>query len=332
MPTLRKITKPLPTQAEEPVVLVDVIEEKPAIRSTAVVEIPDKGLVAKYIGRKIGGKTDFEIFDYAQLNNLNVLIEGPTGDGKTTAAMAYAAKNDLPFYSIPCNVGIDPSQLFGRWTFIDGVPEWTDGGLTYLVRHGGVLLINEINAMPPKVAMALFSLLDHRRCITLMEHQGEVIHAHPDLLIMADMNPGYSGTVALNAALRNRFPIQLSWDYSSTVENRLIQTRTIRTEIGNGIRKQWREGKIFTPVSTNMMMEFEAIVMTLGLDFAIENFVNHFDSDERAAVELVFKTFKDNLAADFASLKDQGPANPAGDTIVFDGDDSWIYMQPGEGA
>lgn len=304
--------------------------QAPTVMEPTLVAVPDIGIFHAYEGRSFGGtKTEMDIFDYARQNRVNVLIEGPTGDGKTMASMAYAAKNNLNFYSVPCNIGVDPSQLFGKWVMGNDGPEWVDGGLTCIVRNGGVLLINEGNAMPAKVAMVLFSLLDHRREITLLDHRGEVIKAHPDLLIIMDMNPGYAGTTQLNAALRNRFPIQLSWDYDPEVERKLIRSTCLREDIVAGLREQYRDGAIQTPTSTNMMIEFERMVRDLGLDFAIINFINHYSSHERGGVSLVFGTFRDNLVAEYAMMADQGPDNPNGDHLIFQ-DTNWIYVKPGE--
>lgn len=266
-----------------------------------VASIPPIAVADKYEGRSFGGKSDFELFDLAMENEWCVLLEGDTGTGKTMAARAYAASRRMHFYSTPSNVGIDPSQMLGK--FIpdptgNALGVWQDGPVTDLVRHGGVLLINEINFLPARVATALFSLLDGRREISLLDHKGEVIKAHPDLLIIADMNPDYLGTTTLNAALRNRFEIQLQWDYDPNVEKKLIQQPTIRTFAAN-MRKMFRDGQITTPTSTNMLQEFERIASVVGVDFAMQNLVNHYSPDDRRAVQEALRAMKGNLEAEY---------------------------------
>ena len=71
--------------------------------------IPDKSELDNYIGRTIVGKWDVDILAYARKTRHNVLIYGPTGTAKTTLCMAYAAREGLPFYSVPCNQGIEES-------------------------------------------------------------------------------------------------------------------------------------------------------------------------------------------------------------------------------
>lgn len=256
-------------------------------------QVPPADFLDSYISRTIEGKSEFEIFDFAHLNRLNVLIEGPTGPGKTSAAMAWAVKNSKRFYAIPSNVGIEPSQMFGK--FIPdqetGGFRWVDGPVTDIVRNGGCLLINEVNFMPERVATVLFPLLDKRRQIMLVDNEGEVITAHPDLLVMADMNPDYEGTRPLNKAFRNRFAVQLVWDYDPAVERQLVKS-TALLKMAKSIRD---EGSFDTPVSTNMLMEYERIFYGLGLEFAMANFIAHFPSDDREAIKVVVNTVSHNV-------------------------------------
>lgn len=250
-----------------------------------IAEIPDMAYYDGYVERTDNGVGCYAVFDYARETKSNVLIVGPTGSGKTSAALAYAAREEMPFYSISSSVGLEPSQLFGRY-IPDGAGGfmWQDGPVTYVVRHGGFLLINEINFIPDRVGTVLFSLLDKRRTIQLLDHKGEVLTAHEDLVIAADMNPGYAGTRTLNAALKNRFPIQLYWDYDPEVEEKLVPYPAVR----NVLRSLRDSDEITTPVSTNMATELiQQAYSPLGYSFAAMSFVNHFALDEKSVVETV---------------------------------------------
>src|SRR5262249_59373348 len=116
------------------------------------------------------------------------------------------------------------------------------------------LNIAEINFMPAKIAASLYSLLDHRRSIQLLGHQGEHVKAHSDLLIVADMNPKYRGTMDLNLALNNRFPLKVQWSYDPAVEAKLVASMALL----DIVRKIRGDAEIRTPIGTNMMMEFMA--------------------------------------------------------------------------
>lgn len=278
--------------------------------SVGVASVPEARYAKEYIGRKFGSHSDYQVFDKALENFYNVLIEGPTGPGKTSAALGYAAKRVLRFYAIPSNIGIEPSQLFGKFVpSPNGGFVWQDGPVTDIIRNGGVLLINEVNFMPERVGTVLFGLLDKRREIVLLDHHGEKIAAHRGkgkcwcdekncdskrVLVMADMNPAYEGTRPLNKAFRNRFAIQLNWDYDVTVEAKLLKSASL-LNMADQMREEGRRGGLRTPVSTNMLQEFENVYDIFGMDFAIENFVNHFYDDERAAVRQTVRTFETNI-------------------------------------
>lgn len=260
-------------------------------------QVPPQEMLDGYIQRNIvPGKTEFDVFDAARERKFNVLIEGPTGPGKTSAVMAYAARENMPFYAVPSNIGIEPSQLFGKYIpNTEGGFKWVDGPVTDIVRHGGVLLLNEVNFIPERVATVLFGLLDKRRQITLLDHEAETIDASGcDLLIIADMNPDYEGTRPLNKAFRNRFAIQLWWDYDDKVEAKLVKCAALR-DMAKKLRAEQAAGTYETPCSTNMLIEFEDVFDALGWDFAKANFVNHFESESRQAVGVVVETYRANI-------------------------------------
>jgi MoxR-like ATPase len=290
---------------------------RPVVGTTArVATVPPQSLVDQYVNRSFGPHTEFDVFEAAMEHGLNVLIEGPTGPGKTMAAMTFAALKGKHFYAVPSNVGVDPSQLFGKYIPDESgtsIGRWQDGPVTDIVRNGGVLLINEINFLPPRVATVIFGLLDGRREVTLLDHKGEIIRAHRmgcwcnlteeecksrRILVMADMNPDYLGTTQLNAALRNRFEIQLEWDYDPKVERKLVSSSTLLGVAAN-MRKMHKEGRLSAPLSTNMLMEFEKLASLLGLDFAMQNLVTHFENEDREAVRTALQAVKSNLESDY---------------------------------
>lgn len=273
--------------------------------------VPDKSVAEMYVGRQVHGVWDFELAENARMNRRNILLMGDTGSGKTMFGEAYAAKQGFLYYSLPCDVSIDPSALFGKMqpTDVPGKFEWQDGPVTQVVREGGVLNISEVNFMPPKIAAALYPLLDGRRYIPLLGHKGEVVRAHENLLVIADMNPQYRGTMDLNAAFKNRFAFKVHWGYDASVEAKLVKMPTLRA-ISDRLRGMVGT-EIVTPVSTNMLMEFEVFACDemLGMDFAVSNFVAAFEADERKPVENVFNLNKKNLNSDLAFLLGKGASD-----------------------
>ena len=268
--------------------------------TSQMVSVPDPKWAKQYINRKVMGNiTDFDIFDYALATQKNVLIEGPAGSGKTMAVQSYASARGMRYFNVSCHIGLEVSHLVGRWIpTADGHFKWQDGAVTEIVRNGGVLLFNEINFMPERFSTFIFSLLDYRREIQLMENGGEIIKAHPDLLIVADMNPNYRGTRPLNQAFADRFGERLDFPYDKAIEMKILKNKAI-IEMANQLRDEYDKRNLSTPVSTRSLVAFLENAKQFGMDFATYSYVNTFNGEtERNSVRLVVNTHRDNIASE----------------------------------
>ena len=261
--------------------------------------VPDIKWSKQYIHRNIaGGISEFAVYDSAMKNNESVLIKGHAGSGKTMSVLAYASQRGYRYYNVSSHIGVEPSQLFGKWNPTpDGHFRWQDGAVTDLVRNGGVLLLNEVNFLPERVTTVLFSLLDDRREIQLMDKDGEVVKAHPDLLILADMNPSYRGTRELNEAWNDRFQHHLEFPYDSNIEKQLIPIKSIR-DMASQLRGRFEDEEISTPISTRSLVAFTRNITNLGLDYAVSSYVHTFPAREQAPVKLVIDTYRANIEQD----------------------------------
>ena len=270
------------------------------VLSLAMASVPNSKWASQYVNREVGGIKDFDILDTAMRNQQNVLIKGHAGSGKTMCAMAYASSRGYRYYNVSSHNGLEPSELFGQWIPTpDGHYKWQDGAVTDMVRHGGVLLLNEVNFLPERLTTVLFGLLDDRREIQLLSNGGEVIKAHKELLIIADMNPDYRGTRPMNQAWHDRFMKGhiLEFPYDHKIEAKLVKSKSL-LEMANALRARYDLEEINTPISTRALVGFCTNVDNLGLDYAVYSYLNGFDekSGERGAVKLVFDTYKANIA------------------------------------
>lgn len=285
------------TDTNKPV--TDNVVSFPKRSSIEIAKVPDEKWSKTYLNRKLeGGVLDFDLFDSAMQNHENILIRGHAGAGKTMSVLAYASKRGLRYYNVSSNVGLEPSHLFGSWIPTEaGSFQWQDGAVTSVVRHGGVLLLNEIDFMPERITTILFSLLDDRRQIQLMENGGEVIEAHPNLLIIGDHNPNYRGSRPMNQAWKDRFHHKVEYPYDKAIEKKLIPSPTL-LEIADKLRVMNDKGELDTPVSTRSMVAFVTNARLLGIDYAIASYVNGYSDDEKEAVKLVIQTAKQGISED----------------------------------
>lgn len=272
-----------------------------------------------YINRRVHMNSsdpvmDFDVFDQALVTRHNVVLFGPTGSSKTSAVYAWAAARKMPLALIACNGSSDPFVMFG------GLRPQADGSFRtmptdvyYVLRYGGVVMLDEFNAMPPKIGSVYHSPLDMRRMVTIDQYQGctdldemgnlivPTFKCHKNTLFIAAFNPGYTGMYALNEATFNRFAIKMPWPYDPEIERQIVISDELVT-FAEAVRRQGEAGTIVTPVPTNILTEFETFAQSLGIRFAAENLLATFSTDEREGVRKALEPALHNIAKEIATF------------------------------
>jgi nitric oxide reductase NorQ protein len=299
------ITNSTPTPTQMPITIVRTpvvtpLENVVATEVTGdyVALIPKAESVAGYVPRKFAsGVDEVTIYDYAIKHKKNVAIEGEAGTGKTTSAKHYAFIRNLPFYSFSSSVGAEYSQLFGKVIIgDDGKPTWQDGVITQMWKTGGVLVIDEGNFLPPKIASSLHNAFDDNRILTLLDKKGEIITAHPNLLVILSYNQGYRGTNRMNEAFLDRFTFKLQFEYDINIEKKFIPSKTL-LELFASMRADALNGLYETPLSTRLLKNFVELC-GLGYEFAVQNLLNNFADDERGSVALLLEAKRHNIMSE----------------------------------
>ena len=266
--------------------------------------IPDPGWADAYVHRSIDGFEDFEVAEVAVEERENILLAGPTGSSKTTFFRALASAWRYPFVAVECNGAMDPGVLLGRTTIgPDGTVKFVDGDLTLVVRYGGIGLFDEINMAHPRITAAWHGLLSVARTMSLPEN-GESVKAgfgglgdEMATLFGAAYNPRYQGTVRLNEALGNRFPLPLPWGYDRTVEEQLCQSTKL-LDFADHVRSL---AEIRSPMATNMLMEFERHVARFNMRFAINRMVDHFPPEEQTPIRRALEAESELIAGELGA-------------------------------
>lgn len=195
----------------------------------------------------------------------NLLLQGPTGTGKTTLIEQVMARLGWPVYTIGCHKGVEFQELIGRVTLNpDGSTGWVDGPLIAAMRHGGVFNLDEMNFLDPGVAGGLNTVLQANGC--LIPETGEYVFAHPDFRVSATGNAidgngkgAYRGVQTPNIALMTRFTLGARILYMSPeneVKMLMAKAGGIDPRIADYIaqiadmsRKAYEEGTMKAPMS-----------------------------------------------------------------------------------
>jgi MoxR-like ATPase len=253
-----------------------------------------------YISRSINGMSEFEIYNKSINLKKNILLIGPTGSGKTSSIKNFAAVSKMDLYTFPCNQSVETYQMFGIKTLDkDNKLIWQDSPMTKIIRNGGVLNFSDIAFLNDNISESIFSLLDDRRYIVLLDNDGEIVKAHDNLIIFADMNEEDSGGFSLIKPLLDRFDIKIFFDYDEKIENSLIKSKTL-LNMAKNIRSSTIDKKFNTDLSTRSLLNFEIMVENFNLNFAIESFINSFSYFEREGVRFAIEALKDLLQKDYA--------------------------------
>lgn len=166
----------------------------------------------KYIksikGFAIPGKTLKMIQDYIY-SEVNVLLKGGPGTGKTDLPQRLAEQLDMECLVIDCGTIKTPQDWFGTREFVEGKgTEFVASELIEYIQKPCIIVLDEINRTTPDCHNSIFRILDGNRKVHILPLK-KTIEVHPHCIIMATMNEGrsHTGTFMLDSAITDRFEI-----------------------------------------------------------------------------------------------------------------------------
>jgi nitric oxide reductase NorQ protein len=186
-----------------------------------------------------------QVFAAAFRAKIPLILKGPTGCGKTRFVEYIAHTLGVPLITVSCHEDLTASDLLGRFLFRDNETVWQDGPLTLAVRYGGICYLDEIVEARKDTTVVIHSLTDHRRTLYI-DKTGELIHAHPDFMMVLSYNPGYQSIVKdLKQSTKQRFaslvfdhpPVELEREIIHTETGLDRETSTQLAEMGAKIRE-----------------------------------------------------------------------------------------------
>ena len=250
----------------------------------------------------------------------NVALKGDTQSGKTlfTGALAAAmAKRDgmpkpYPRFTLAGSIGITAYEMNGLTVpVIQGGQEilvQMTGIVPLAAQAGGLLYLDELNAIATNAAVALHPVLDHRHEFINYHNavpdgaggwMPEVITVNPNLFTVSTINPNYKGTTSMGEALTNRFQ-WVEWGYDPEVESLLVPSSTIRI-MGDALRTSRMMGSLSTPIGTSALQTVNRNCARYGVEYALWSFVSMFPDRDKDKVHEVIdaRGFGDLLRSEY---------------------------------
>lgn len=198
-------------------------------------------------------------------NQVNTMLVGPTGTGKTELVMMACKR-----LGIRCSV-YDMGSMYDPVAGLLGVHRLQEGGVSVFdyakftkdIQEPGVILLDELSRAPVMTNNILFPCLDSRRKLPVEIAGGDdlrEIKVHSECTFIATANVGseYTGTMSMDRALVCRFfPLELDYMPKASEVDILVNRCGIPVDyannvvsVANSIRDLYRKQEISCSVST----------------------------------------------------------------------------------
>lgn len=198
------------------------------------------------------------------LGQVNTMMIGPTGTGKTELVMLACKKLGIPCHVYDMGSMYDPvAGLLGVHRLREGgVSEFDYAKFTKDISEPGVVLLDELSRAPVTTNNILFPCLDSRRMLPVEIAGGDdlrSIKVHPECCFFATANVGseYTGTMSMDRALVGRFfPIELDY-VPKDVEEEILKNRceipgriaSLIVSVANNVRSLYKKQELSCSLS-----------------------------------------------------------------------------------
>ncbi len=167
----------------------------------------------------VGQQTALDLLLLTIVCGGHALIEGVPGVAKTLAVRTLARLLQVRFQRVQCTPDLMPGDIVGGNIF--------NMATSQFVLHQGpvftdLLLVDEINRMPPRTQAALLEAMEERQ-VTI---DGRTQPLSPSFAAFATQNPvEFEGTYPLPEAELDRFLVKVRVDYPQAADEELILRR-----------------------------------------------------------------------------------------------------------
>ena len=197
-------------------------------------------------------------------NQVNTMMIGPTGTGKTELVLLACEKLGIPCHVYDMGSMYDPvAGLLGVHRLEEGESKFDYAKFSRDIAQPGVVLLDELSRAPVTTNNILFPCLDSRRTLPVeIAGSGDLrnVEVHPECTFIATANVGaeYTGTMSMDRALVGRFfPLEL--DYMPSDREVLVLIKRCRipkdsakhiVSVANSVRSLYYKQELSCSLST----------------------------------------------------------------------------------
>ena len=216
-------------------------------------------------------------------DNSYVLLKGDAGSGKTYGAVQIAKALDLDYRIFSFTNEISLSRCVG---YMDAMGNYVKTSIREMYENGGLLILDEFDAMNPNVAVSLNNMLSGDE----YTFPDAVVSKHDDFRVIACTNTfgngadkDYSSRNKLDKATLDRFDEKFDWGYDEDLEIAVFGN-TDATKAVLAIRKNAKDlGITITPRRTKSVNKM--VNRGVSLRVAVERAILcEYKSDQQRAM------------------------------------------------
>ncbi len=227
--------------------------------------------VALEMKKRIAGKDDtIELMFLSLVANGHTLLEGVPGVAKTTMTKTLADTIQADFKRIQGTVDLEPKDIIG-YSFVD-----SDNSVKF--RQGpvftNVLLIDELNRTPPKVASAFLEALEERQ-VTV---GGMSMPLPKPFNAFATQNPlRIEGTEPLPKVLADKFMVKIDVDYPSMKEEEAMLR----------LKESEQETPVKKVIDTQMLLDFQEQAKKIVMPDEVDDYIAEIVDATRKEIHII---------------------------------------------
>ena len=265
------------------------------------------------VSRILGSKLFYPIF-----------ITGLSGNGKTMGVEQCCSQQQRELFRVNITIETDEDDLLGGFRLVNDSTKWFDGPVIRAMKHGGVLLLDEVDLGSNKL-LCLQPVLEGKGI--LLKKINQFVKPAPGFTVVATANTKgqgsdtgkFVGANLLNEAFLERFCATFEQKYpeekiEKNILKKVFQSHGLKSDLIDdfimklvawafGTRKSFENGSTSDLISTRRLVHIANAYFILG--HPSDEDKKMIGEVRKQAIELCISRFDDSTKSSFLSFYEQ---------------------------